>query len=108
MRDKFFILKGLNYSFLLGMEFILKNKLILNIKNQKITVDDMEYELNMSKRAISTYDEQLTKRTRIYTTTGDYKTLKTISEFETRNPKIGNITNVNHVIQLSGKFEAKM
>ncbi|KAG0442543.1 Retrovirus-related Pol polyprotein from transposon [Dictyocoela muelleri] len=61
----------------------------------------------MTKRALSTYDEQLTGKTRIYTTTEEDKTLKTlISEYKTQNPKIGNITNVNHEIQLSGKFEA--
>ncbi|KAG0442540.1 hypothetical protein DMUE_0197 [Dictyocoela muelleri] len=41
IRNKFFILKGLNYPFLLGMEFILKNNLILNIQSKTITVDGM-------------------------------------------------------------------
>ncbi|KAG0442388.1 hypothetical protein DMUE_0303 [Dictyocoela muelleri] len=107
IRDKIFILKGLNYPFLLGMEIILKKNFILNIKNQTITVYGMEYGMYMSKKALYTYDEQLTEITRIYTTSEEDKTLKTlISEFKTQNQKIENITNVNHEIQLSGKFDA--
>ncbi|KAG0434427.1 hypothetical protein DMUE_5192, partial [Dictyocoela muelleri] len=102
IRDKFFILKGLNYPFLLGMEFILKNNVILNTKNQTKTIDGMEYELDMSKRTLAKYDEHLIEKTLIYQTAAEDQNLKNlISEYKSRNPHIGNIINVKHEIQLS-------
>ncbi|KAG0442515.1 hypothetical protein DMUE_0218 [Dictyocoela muelleri] len=59
IRYKLFVLKKLLYPFLFGIEFILKNNAILNIQNKTITIDGMEYELDMSKKSLTKYDEQL-------------------------------------------------
>ncbi|KAG0439194.1 hypothetical protein DMUE_2602 [Dictyocoela muelleri] len=105
VKDRFYILNGLNFEFLLGMEFIIKNNVILDMKNNSITIDGSEYELDIPKNKLPAYDEQLTEKTKIYQTVTENSQLKgLILSYKQKNPKIGEISNVKHEITLCGQF----
>ncbi|KAG0430392.1 hypothetical protein DMUE_5669, partial [Dictyocoela muelleri] len=52
MRDSFYVLDGLNNVFLLGMGFIHKNKLILDMKNNILNIDGTEYEMDDGEKKL--------------------------------------------------------
>ncbi|KAG0436159.1 Retrovirus-related Pol polyprotein from transposon opus [Dictyocoela muelleri] len=67
----------------------------------------MEYEMDIEKRTLPSYDEHLSEKTRIYKATVDDNYLKSlVSKYKRLNTKIGNINSVEHEIQLNGRFEA--
>ncbi|KAG0442752.1 Retrovirus-related Pol polyprotein from transposon [Dictyocoela muelleri] len=106
IKERFYVLEGLNFSFLLGMEFFLKNNVILNLKNKSITIDGSEYELDVEERSFARYDESLAENTRVYQSQSDENQLKKlVLEYKRKNPKIGQISQVEHEIQLKSDFE---
>ncbi|KAG0438898.1 Retrovirus-related Pol polyprotein from transposon [Dictyocoela muelleri] len=106
IKEKFYSLSGLNYPFLLGMEFILKNNIVLDVKNQIIKIDDCEFELELKGKTLPTYDNQLLEKTRIFKTSiNEEKMNKLISKFKGKGPILGEIKNIEHNIELNGTFE---
>ncbi|KAG0436021.1 Transposon Tf2-6 polyprotein [Dictyocoela muelleri] len=107
IKERFYVLEGLNYPILLGMEFIFKNKLILDIKNKFIRIDDKEYELDMPNPTYEEYDQKLLEKTKIFDAiTQIDKPLGEIVDFYRRkNTNIGSIDSIEHEIKIEGVFQ---
>ncbi|KAG0438393.1 hypothetical protein DMUE_3117 [Dictyocoela muelleri] len=75
IKDRFFILNGLTNDILLGMEFILKNKVVLDMKNYTINIDGSEYEIDHDENIMNENDEILLEKTKIYQINDDEKKL---------------------------------
>ncbi|KAG0420263.1 Transposon Tf2-9 polyprotein, partial [Dictyocoela roeselum] len=105
LKDRFYVLEGLNYPFILGMEFIQKNKIILDTKNNLINIDGCEYELDHNEGKGTDNEEELLERTRICEILPENEQLNSIiKDARERNPKLGCVDIAEHEIQLNNTF----
>ncbi|KAG0441198.1 hypothetical protein DMUE_1231 [Dictyocoela muelleri] len=72
IKDWFFICRSV-YDIFLGMEFILKNGVVLDMKNETIKIDGSEYEIDHDENRKNENDETLLEKTKIYHISDDEK-----------------------------------
>ncbi|KAG0420247.1 Retrovirus-related Pol polyprotein from transposon 17.6 [Dictyocoela roeselum] len=105
IKEKFYVLRGLNVDFLLGMDFMIKNNVVLSLKENTIRIDNNEYKLDIKKPKMAAYDEELLEKTRICEISETSNKMKRlIQNYKSNNPTLGAILNIAHEIQLNGNF----
>ncbi|KAG0420770.1 Retrovirus-related Pol polyprotein from transposon 17.6 [Dictyocoela roeselum] len=85
---------------ILGMRFLLENNSVINLREKTINIDGTKYDVEIHDET-NTFEDEVISKTRVYEIK-DYK--KKISELiknqKTRNPRIGNIKNAEHKIEV--------
>ncbi|KAG0441541.1 Retrovirus-related Pol polyprotein from transposon 17.6 [Dictyocoela muelleri] len=87
------------------MDFMIKNKVELSLKESTIKIDNNEYELEVKKPKMAAYDEELLEKTRICEISETRNKMKLmIQNYKNNNPILGDIPNIAHEIKLMGNF----
>ncbi|KAG0420195.1 Retrovirus-related Pol polyprotein from transposon opus [Dictyocoela roeselum] len=99
--SEFYILPKNTSVIILGMAFLKENQAVIDLKNNTITLDGREYELE-GKRSIRTeLDDLLMNNTKIYALAECKKEIsEIIKEAKLSNPEIGKIDTIEHEITL--------
>ncbi|KAG0437646.1 hypothetical protein DMUE_3572 [Dictyocoela muelleri] len=88
------------------MDFMLKNKIILDARNDIINIDGFEYELNIGRQKLSQCNDEIIEKIRIYETKNTTNVLDDIVSFyRRRNHEVGKVEVFEHEIELIGKFK---
>ncbi|KAG0420244.1 Transposon Tf2-9 polyprotein [Dictyocoela roeselum] len=103
--SKFHILPNPKGQPILGMRFLLENNGIINLSENIIIIDDIEYEMNTRNKTSDNVQSEIISKTKIYEIRDEIIAIKDlIRKYKSKNPKIGNIRNAEHKIDLFEKF----
>ncbi|KAG0435937.1 Retrovirus-related Pol polyprotein from transposon opus [Dictyocoela muelleri] len=102
-KSEFLVLPNPTETLILGMRFLTENDAVINLKEGTLTLDGFEYEICQSSLTNNQYDNAIITKSKICSVKDDIKNL--IKTAIKTNPALGNITVVEHKIQLSSEPE---
>ncbi|KAG0436332.1 Protein DDI1 like protein, partial [Dictyocoela muelleri] len=92
-KSKFYVIEEQHDDAIVGMQFLKENDAIIDFKNDKITLDNKEYNLNSGKLEICFADSDLMEKSKVLNVGSSESTLnKIIDNYKSKNHKIGDIS----------------
>lgn len=90
---------------ILGMQFLQENDAIINIKESYISLDNIEYEIELNNNIIDDNETVIHKKLKIFlaTETTPMKN-ELITKMIIKNPELVHITGIKYEIELSKDF----
>ena len=105
---KFRLLENKNIETILGMDFLINNSAIINLKDMFINLDEKEYEISIRKSIVNEFDKSIIEKTNIFKIDENQKQIEFINEIKSNNVKSGLIKNAEHEIELHKAFHPKI
>ncbi|KAG0420428.1 Retrovirus-related Pol polyprotein from transposon [Dictyocoela roeselum] len=107
-KSLFYVFNSASPKIILGMQFLQDNDSIINIRDNYISLDGKEYELEINDKISDSSEKAILDKSKIFTLKRpEEKLKKLIQKMRQDNPEIGHIRTIKHEITLSRKFIPK-
>ncbi|KAG0419577.1 Retrovirus-related Pol polyprotein from transposon 17.6 [Dictyocoela roeselum] len=105
-KSKFYVIPNPNGQPILGMRFLLENNSVIDLSENTLNIDGVEYEIDCGGSSFNSFDQEIILKSKIYKMkNADEKINELIQKFKKQNPKLGNIKKYEHSIELFDDFK---
>jgi hypothetical protein len=94
------LLKNLTTDIILGMDFMLLNDVVINMKEKIISINNKHYEILEHDNTYYENERFLADKTSVMNINTEQLATKMVKEYMLNNPTLGKISSVEHVISL--------
>ncbi|KAG0435340.1 Retrovirus-related Pol polyprotein from transposon 17.6 [Dictyocoela muelleri] len=98
------IIPNTNETIILGMCFICENDAIINIRKNTLTLDGVKYEILKDNETSNSVEGEIMSKTKVFKMNEDIEFEELIEKYKKNNPRIGNMTLIEHRIKLLAPF----